>query len=618
MNELGPDTWVTQKNIQDENNSVKYLYAVYWALQTLTTVGYGDIPADTNEEKIVCIFWMVFGVGFYSFTIGNLSSFITTIDAKGAQLRAKIQTIEEFARKHELPKDLEIRMKSLTTNQNEVTKHDQKKLLQELPSSLRAEVVNHIHADIIKNITFFKDKGAEFLYSALPLVKRFNLPPKEVLYKEGDPAEEVYFIFKGQIKLCNKEKVAFRTYKDGNMFGENEVVYKEARDSTAISMNECQLLVMSKFDFKKLMEEHPKEGRKIKINALLRRERHKKDKVKLKERTKILNKSKPKKKHHKDKINKKNFKRKGGKDHDNETNSIVSNSSNEFERLISKRSGTAIRSSSQSLAKYRSYHLRLNTNRNSSVKNSDKDNKSPLLHPPNKKSSGFASRSNSKEFRSNTAEHQNKDLKVEEADKSEKSPGRKDLAQPIKMDTLKVDKFDKRQDKKLEENKKTDDLQDKNAVTPFEDEEIQGNKGKKKPTAKKSSKKLKNNVKAKDEKSPNNHIDLKYSKDQVEDTLGTDYEASSDEEIMDDEYDDEGEEEEESLDELLFLEAVASLNENISMLTINSTEIFNSFQSLVKETNTLSSTLQEFSRQLKQVSTEQENNISKEIKNLDL
>jgi hypothetical protein len=142
VNDLGPDTWVVQKNIQDESNSVKYLYAVYWALQTLTTVGYGDIPADTNEEKIVCIFWMVFGVGFYSFTIGNLSSFITTIDAKGAQLRAKLQTIEEFSKKHDLPKDLEIRMKSLTTNQNEITKQDQKKLLQELPSSLRAEVFN--------------------------------------------------------------------------------------------------------------------------------------------------------------------------------------------------------------------------------------------------------------------------------------------------------------------------------------------------------------------------------------------------------------------------------------------------------------------------------------------
>lgn len=37
------------------------------------------------------------------------------------------------------------------------------------------------------------------------------------------------------------------------------------------------------------------------------------------------------------------------------------------------------------------------------------------------------------------------------------------------------------------------------------------------------------------------------------------------------------ESEDEKVDELLFMEAVASLNENISMITMNSSEIFNSF-----------------------------------------
>ena len=150
VNNLEPDTWVVQKGIQDEDNGVKYLYSVYWALQTLTTVGYGDIPADTNEEKTVAIFWMVFGVGFYSFTIGNLSSFITSIDAKNVQSRAKMYAIEEFSRKHNLPEDLEIRMKSFISNQNEVSEQDQKDLFKELPSSLKAEVIHYIHMYLIQ------------------------------------------------------------------------------------------------------------------------------------------------------------------------------------------------------------------------------------------------------------------------------------------------------------------------------------------------------------------------------------------------------------------------------------------------------------------------------------
>jgi hypothetical protein len=53
---------------------------VYWAFSTLTTVGFGDISAKTIPEKIIAIIWMIFGVGFYSFTIGNLSKIIASID----------------------------------------------------------------------------------------------------------------------------------------------------------------------------------------------------------------------------------------------------------------------------------------------------------------------------------------------------------------------------------------------------------------------------------------------------------------------------------------------------------------------------------------------------------
>lgn len=75
------------------------------------------------------------------------------------------------------------------------------------------------------------------------------MPVKETLYKEGDPADEVYFVLKGQVKLM-VDKAAFRIYKSGSMFGENEVIFKEPRDSTAQSLIECNLLVLSRFDFK--------------------------------------------------------------------------------------------------------------------------------------------------------------------------------------------------------------------------------------------------------------------------------------------------------------------------------------------------------------------------------
>ena len=123
------------------------------------------------------------------------------------------------------------------------------------------------------------------------------------------------------------------------------------------------------------------------------------------------------------------------------------------------------------------------------------------------------------------------------------------------------------------------------------------------------------NEKSSKGKQSSNHINLKYDSKEINES-GTDYKESTDEEILDDEYDNEGEDEE-SLDELLFLEAVASLNENIAMLTINSTDIFNCFQNLVKETNTLSSSLKEFNYQLVQASGKVEKDISEEIQGIE-
>lgn len=101
--DYSPETWVMRTNLQDESNFIQYLTSVYWAVQTLTTVGFGDIPAVTITEKIIALAWMITGVGFFSFTIGNLSSILANIDIKAQKLQAKMNTLSEFSKNNKLP-----------------------------------------------------------------------------------------------------------------------------------------------------------------------------------------------------------------------------------------------------------------------------------------------------------------------------------------------------------------------------------------------------------------------------------------------------------------------------------------------------------------------------------
>lgn len=92
-----PDTWVYELQLIDEDDFVLYIYSIYWAIQTLSTVGYGDVHAFNMSklliiiifilnfiivERFLCILWMSCGAGFYSYSVGSLSAVITNLDTR--------------------------------------------------------------------------------------------------------------------------------------------------------------------------------------------------------------------------------------------------------------------------------------------------------------------------------------------------------------------------------------------------------------------------------------------------------------------------------------------------------------------------------------------------------
>lgn len=64
------------KDVHIENNSVtgQYISALYWAVTTVITVGYGDIlPTNLYEMSLTCII-IVLGVVIFSFLLSNLAN----------------------------------------------------------------------------------------------------------------------------------------------------------------------------------------------------------------------------------------------------------------------------------------------------------------------------------------------------------------------------------------------------------------------------------------------------------------------------------------------------------------------------------------------------------------
>jgi hypothetical protein len=65
---------------------------------------------------------MIFSVGFYSFTIGNIEFIIHQIEIKNQELQAKINTLVGFAKRNKLPEILVFKIKRFLENNNSYNK----------------------------------------------------------------------------------------------------------------------------------------------------------------------------------------------------------------------------------------------------------------------------------------------------------------------------------------------------------------------------------------------------------------------------------------------------------------------------------------------------------------
>jgi voltage-gated potassium channel len=73
--------------IVDERDFPNFWLALWWAIVTLATVGYGDVVPTTVAGRIVGSFVIVVGVTFLAFLTATVTSYFVTSDQEKAKAR---------------------------------------------------------------------------------------------------------------------------------------------------------------------------------------------------------------------------------------------------------------------------------------------------------------------------------------------------------------------------------------------------------------------------------------------------------------------------------------------------------------------------------------------------
>jgi hypothetical protein len=90
------ESWIDKMKGENLTESGLYLTSIYWTVQTVTTVGYGDISGSNSAERIFCSFIMVLGVCSFSFVNGSLASVLSSYDSSHSKLQIKVKTLNNF------------------------------------------------------------------------------------------------------------------------------------------------------------------------------------------------------------------------------------------------------------------------------------------------------------------------------------------------------------------------------------------------------------------------------------------------------------------------------------------------------------------------------------------
>eukprot|EP01029_Cantina_marsupialis_P021728 TRINITY_DN526371_c0_g5_i1.p1 TRINITY_DN526371_c0_g5~~TRINITY_DN526371_c0_g5_i1.p1 ORF type:complete len:356 (-),score=49.28 TRINITY_DN526371_c0_g5_i1:106-1173(-) len=90
------NSWIDEIELRNDNLYDQYTTALYFALVTLSTLGYGEIvPANTNEKMTIMLVIFI-GAMLYTWLTATMTNMITTMSIQTSKYTEKMSTINNY------------------------------------------------------------------------------------------------------------------------------------------------------------------------------------------------------------------------------------------------------------------------------------------------------------------------------------------------------------------------------------------------------------------------------------------------------------------------------------------------------------------------------------------
>ncbi|MBU0935762.1 MAG: ion transporter [Spirochaetes bacterium] len=252
--------WIIVSGNPDQLAPVdRYVLAMYWTVTTITTIGYGDITPKGTTQILFVIMVEIFGAAMYGLVIGNIAGLIANIDVAKTQYKEKLEKINAFFKYRAIPAEIKRKIDNYYAYLWETRRgYNEMAILDDLPNALKESVALCLNKEIIEKVPLFNSAEPPLIRDIIINLKPAVFTPGDYVVRAGEYGDEVFFISRGSVDVMSPDETAkYATLTSGAFFGEMALLLSTARTATIKAVEYCDLYVLDKATFDKVIGRYP-------------------------------------------------------------------------------------------------------------------------------------------------------------------------------------------------------------------------------------------------------------------------------------------------------------------------------------------------------------------------
>jgi len=254
----------------------QYLAALYWAMTTMTTVGYGDITPTTDTERAYAILAMVIGGSFYGYVVGSISAIIANHDLNANAYYEKMDLIMAWLQHHQFPKSIRRRMCHYFENYlPEKTALSAAEIVMELTPDLQQEVCEFLLHEDIRHNPIFDGLTIHEMARIVHLPQRASVEQGTQIVCAGDVGTAMFVLSQGtctkEFKNSDSQELKLEILHPGDSFGELILLgMEEYWTCTVTAQSRVYMFMIAEDGFLACFENMPEVKQKLTMNVKAR------------------------------------------------------------------------------------------------------------------------------------------------------------------------------------------------------------------------------------------------------------------------------------------------------------------------------------------------------------